>query len=155
MTLSDAGKTRSDTEAQTRYSEEDTAEVLLLTAVTPDSKNQQTCLTLLNGETLILPWHKHRLNRSQWRRLSAKLFRQVVPCRQSQLPLTLARQRCKQLGFGNVFYLGHPEFSDTVPFAIAIKDEGASLSGFEQQLSDRFSYQYRQDIGLQILKNKE
>ncbi|MCU8269051.1 CRISPR-associated helicase Cas3' [Vibrio vulnificus] len=155
LTLSEAGKTRSDTDAQTRYSEEDTADILLLTAITPDSANKQTHITLLNGETLTLPWQKQHLTHLQWRRLSSKLMRQIVSCRQSQMPTTLSRQRCKQLGFGNVFYLGHPEFSDTVPFAIAIKGEGSALRGFEQDLSDRFTYQYRQDIGLQISKIKE
>jgi len=155
LTLSEAGETRSDTDAQTRYSEEDSADFLLLTAISPDSDNKQTHITLLNGETLSLPWQKQRLTHIQWRRLSSKLMRQIVPCRQSQLPMTLPRQRCKQLGLGNVFYLGHPEFSDTVPFAIAIQGEGSALKGVEQDLSDRFTYQYRQDTGLQISKIKE
>lgn len=155
LTLSEAGKTRSDTDAQTRYSEEDSADVLLLQSITPDSANKQTHITLLNGETLSLPWQKQRLSHKQWRRLSSKFMRQIVSCRQSQMPMTLPRQRCKQLGFGNVFYLGHPEFSDTVPFAIAIKGEDSVLKGVEQDLSGRFTYQYRQDLGLQIFKNKE
>ncbi|AUI89001.1 CRISPR-associated helicase Cas3' (plasmid) [Vibrio azureus] len=155
LTLSEAGKARSDTDAQTRYSEEDSAEILLLSSMLPDSENKQTKLTLLNGDQLILPWQKHRLNAHQWRSLSRKLMRQVVPCRRSQMPQTLPRERCRQLGFGHVFYLGHPEFAETVPFAIAIQSLDRELQGFEQRLSDRFTYQYRQDIGLQIFKNKE
>lgn len=156
LTLSKAGETRSDTEGQTRYCEDDSAEILLLKSIVSDPANKLTQLTLLNNEKLILPWQKHRLSRLQWRRLSSKLMKQIVPCRLSQLPMTLPRQRCKELGFGNVFYLGHPDFAEFVPFAIAIKGAGQELQGFEQQIiSERFTYQYRHDIGLQISKIKE
>ncbi len=155
LTLSEAGETRSDTEAQTRYSEENSTDMLLLRTIVPDLANRQTLITLLNGETLTLPWQKQRLTPLQWRRLSNTLMRQVVPCPQSQLPTTLSRQRCQQMGLCNVFYLGPPEFSDSVPFAIAIKGEGSVLMGVEHDLSQCFIYQYRQDIGLQISKIKE
>lgn len=154
-TLSIAGKTLPDNDAPTRYSEEDSAEILLLQAMEIDSCSNATHLTLLDGNKLVLPWQKHQLPNQQWRKLSRQLMGQIVPCRRSQLPMTLQRNRCKNIGLGNVFYLGHADISDNVPFAIAIKTPEGQLKGVEQNLSDKYIYYYRQDIGLQISKIKE
>jgi len=56
---------------------------------------------------------------------------------------------------GNVFYLGHPAF-DEAGLSVAVvtqTDELKSLDG--GLISDRFTYRYRHDLGLQINKIKE
>lgn len=154
LTLSKAGKTQSDQKAKTRYSEEESAEILLLKGVILDSANKQTLLQLLNGEELSLPWQKYRLSHQAWRQMSAILQKQMVSCSQRSLPHCLTISRCQQLGLGNALYLGHPKFAENVPFAIALIDDNGKLNGFELNLSDKYHYFYRHDIGLKIDKKE-
>lgn len=150
-TLAQAGQTRSDIEAQTRYSEEDTSSIFIVKAIDSDSENQQTRITLLNGEMVNLPWKIQALSRQKWRQLSCLLQRQMVPCRKSLLPTCLKYKRCRDLGFHHVFYLGNG-LNDEINFAIAIQGIDGALNGFEITLPDTHHYEYRSDIGLRINK---
>lgn len=140
----------SDSEAQPRYNQEDTAEILLLQSINIDRIQKQTLITLCSGKILVIPWRRHTLTRQKWRHISATLMRQMVPCKPSQLPQTLPLMRCKELGLDHALYLGDPSLNETIPFAIALTGAGENLSGFEQNLSDKFHYSYRQDTGLNI-----
>lgn len=153
--LSKAGQTLPDTDAQTRYSEEETKEILLVSAIEADSACGETRLELLAGSTLTIPWRPNELPRSEWRKLSVKVMQQMVPCRKSLLPKCLPYNRCKELGLGNILYLGHPKYCETVPFAIAKVEKGGALTGFEHELSDRYQYHYRRDIGLTVCRVDE
>lgn len=155
LTLSQQGSTQSETKAQTRYSEEENAEVLLLRQLQLDNTQQQLQLTLLNGALLTIPWQAHRCNKADWRRLSATLMQQIVHCRAHQQPIRASRRWCQQTGLGNVFYLGAPE-GDDAPFALVlVSDNGECRAMNSDPLSSHYCYHYRDDIGLQISKIKE
>lgn len=155
LTLSQQGKTLPESKAQTRYSEQESADMLLLRALEVDDHEKQTRLTLLDGARMNIPWHRHRLSKAQWRQLAAALTAQLVQCRQSQKPSPPARDWCERVGLGNVFYLGNPAFDESglSVAVVAQTDELVSLDG--GPLSDRFAYRYRHDLGLQITKIKE
>lgn len=155
LTLSQQGKTLPESKAQTRYSEQENADVLLLMAMELDDREQQTLLTLLDGSRMSIPWHRHRLSKAQWRQQAAALAAHLVQCRQAQSPKPPARTWCEKAGLGNVFYLGDPAFDEAgLSMAIVAQtDELKSLDG--GPLSDRFVYRYRHDLGLQINKIKE
>ena len=151
-TLTKAGSILPDIEAQTRYSETDNGQILLLKSIHTDSETETTHLRLLSGETVIVPWKKHKKRKKQWREISAQLMRQMVPCRENQLPNAHHYQRLKKIGFENILYLGNKTSDTAELFAIAIVEGGGSMSGFEQQLSDEYLYRYRKDIGLEAIK---
>ena len=150
--LAEATPLQSDQRAQTRYIEEDTAEILVVKQLSADSVQKMTTITCLSGEVVQIPWQKHRLNRQQWFTLSRMLMQQMVPCRLSLLPHQPAIAKCRQLGLQHVLDLGHAQLQDTVPFSIAIAKPDGVLRGFEAQLSDQHHYIYQSDTGLQIHK---
>ncbi len=145
--LSKAGQTLPDTDAQTRYSEQDTAKILLVSAIEADSACGETRLELLSGSTLNIPWRPNKLSRIKWRKLSGTIMQQMVPCPEPLLPKCPPHKRCEELGLGMVLYLGNCE---TVPFAIAKVKKGGALTGLGHELSDRYQYHYRGDIGLKV-----
>lgn len=155
LTLFQQGKTLPESKAQTRYSEQESADLLLLRAVEQDGHEKRTHLTLLDGTRISIPWQRHRLSKAQWRQKAALLTAQLVQCRQTQRPKPPQRTWCEKAGLGNVFYLGHPAM-DEAGLSVAVvtpTDELRSLDG--SSLSDRFTYRYRHDLGLQINKIKE
>ncbi len=155
LTLSRQGKTLPESKAQTRYSEQDEADLLLLGGIEVNGRGKQTQLTLLDGERITIPWQRHRLTKAQWRQKAATLNAHLVSCRYSQRPNPPARNWCEKAGLGNVFHLGNPAF-DEAGLSVAVvtqTDELKSLDG--GPLSNRFTYRYRHDLGLRINKIKE
>lgn len=157
VTLVKGGVTLPESKAQTRYSEQDTAQLLLLTQISFDADSKTTCLRFMDGSALQLPWQHHRLSRAEWRRLAAHILQHVVTCRQSQLPRPLSRSWCQKIGLGNVLYLGHEEQEDA-SLSVAIvtpTEELRAVEGSASALSSAYDYRYRDDTGLRITKRKE
>lgn len=157
ITLSTEGKTLPEAKAQTRYSEQESSEILLLSRLHLDENNKLTTLTFLDGEQVVIPWRQHQLDKSEWRRRAALITRHLVSCRQSQLPRPPVRSWCQKAGLGHVLYLGHPQ-QDEAGIALALVTPGhklAAIDGSALPLSTRYIYSYRDDIGLKIDKIKE
>ncbi|MBU0599073.1 CRISPR-associated helicase Cas3' [Patescibacteria group bacterium] len=155
LTLAQQGKTLPESKAQTRYSEQDNADLLLLKAFELDGHEKRTQLTLLDGSRINIPWQRHRLTRVQWRQKAALLTAHLVQCRQTQRPNPPLRTWCEKAGLGNVFYLGHPAM-DEAGLSVAVVAPTGELKSLDgSSLSDRFTYRYRHDLGLQINKIKE
>ncbi|UCQ26608.1 CRISPR-associated helicase Cas3' [Edwardsiella tarda] len=157
LTLSKGGKTLSEAKAQTRYSEQESGDLLLLSGLYLDDHNQTTTLTFLDGEQVVIPWHAHHLAPGEWRRRAAQVTLHLVSCRLSQLPRPPTRLWCQQIGLGNVLYLGHPDQDDaTISITLVDADHQLhAIDGCALPLSDRLSYRYRDDIGLTMTKYKE
>lgn len=157
ITLVKGGVTLPESKAQTRYSEQDTAQLLLLTQLSFDAESKITCLRFLDGSSLQLPWQHHQLSRAEWRRLAAHILQHVVTCRQSQLPRPLSRSWCQKIGLGNVLYLGNEEQEDaSLSLALVTPtDELRAADGSASALSSEYDYCYRDDMGLRITKRKE
>lgn len=157
LTLSKRGKTMPEAKAQTRYSDQESGELLLLASLHLDDKTQSTTLTFLDGEQVVIPWQSHRLAPPEWRRRAAQITLHLVSCRLSQLPRSPARRWCQDIGLGNVLYLGHPEQDDAaLSLALVAPDHQLrTVDACSLPLSDRFIYRYRDDIGLTITTCKE
>jgi len=154
ITLSKGGTTLPESKAQTRYSEEDLTEVLLLQAMVLDAENRTTCITLLNGEQLQLPWDRIKLSKTQWRRLSARLTGEMVNVRYHHAPLPLPLDTLQKHGLHHCFYLGNPEQSEAL-LRLALVDKAEGLHGLHgAPLNDNYILQYRDDIGY-LVNNKE
>ncbi len=154
ISLAKGGKTASDLDAPTRYSENDSYEVLLLRHVTYDRDSQNTQLTLLDGSRIDLPTQRHRLNKTEWKQLTTLLMQQQVPVSERHAPASPSRERLKKLGFGNCFYLGNPEWAgDHSTLRLALVDETGTLLGLEGTVThERYKLEYQPDLGYRHLK---
>ena len=155
ITLAVTAKTLPENKAQTRYSETDNADVLLLRSIVLIPVEKASHLFLLDGSTLILPWHRSRLNKRQWRILASNLMRQVVHVRFPEAPLPLLRSTLIKAGFQHCFYLGNPE-QDEALLRLAIVDKSCNLRGYQgAPINTQFGLSYRDDIGYKTEKIKE
>lgn len=157
MTLSQAGKTLPESKAQTRYSEADNFEVLLLRAIRRNREGDTATLTLLTGEEIDLPLQRNRLNKAQWRQRSAILMRQVVAVRVQDSPKSLPLKKLQDFGLHNCFYLGSPDWpEDESVLRVALVDESDALRGVEYAVvHDKHQLEYRNDLGYRVIKNQE
>ena len=156
ITLARGGKTLPEAKAQTRYSEDETCEVLLLSKMIPRPERNCTQLTLLTGEQIQLEWSRTARTRKEWRKISAGLMRQMVPVRPyhapEQLPMDTLRNK---LRLHHCFYLGNPEWDESV-LRLAIVDETGTLQGYQgAPLNDKFTLQYRDDLGYCVSPKRE
>lgn len=152
--LSQAGKTQSESKAQTRYSEADSFEVLLLRSISYDPEQQAGILVLLNGEQVRLPLNRSALTRADWRERTKRLTQEIVQVRPSESPLEISRERLQKFGLHHCFYLGNPMWQDDESLLrLALVDETEQLRGLEnQQVHDRYDIEYRPDLGYWTVK---
>jgi len=151
VTLSEAGRTLPESKAQTRYSEDDQLDVLLLRAAEREPGGQVR-LTLLDGRTLTLPLQRHRLSKSAWRERAAVLMRQVVKARHRDAPVAVPLPVLRGLGLHHCFYLGDPGQDEAV-LRVALVDETGRLHGLDGPTVDADSRrEYRSDLGYRVIK---
>lgn len=150
--LAEIGNTLPESKAQTRYSETDNHEVLLLRhlALLPDQKASR--LTLLDGRQLLLPWDRHRLGKRDWRELSATLMRQVVAVRVQDAPPALPFDILKKFGLQHCFYLGNPAHDEALLRVALVDESGRLLNLTGAPLHGKYVLEYRQDLGYRVIK---
>lgn len=152
VTLAEDGNTLPESKAQTRYSELDSHEVLLLRAAVQLPEQKATRLTLLNGEQLVLHWERHQLDKRGWREVSAKLMRQTVPVRVQDAPECLPIDTLEKLYLQHCFYLGDPAHDEAV-LRVALVDETGTLRGLQgAQVHRKYTLEYRDDLGYRVIK---
>lgn len=153
VTLAEAGNTLPESKAQTRYSETDNLEVLLLRNIQRDRDGTASTLTLLDGRQLTLPLKRHQLSKPEWRSLSATLMRQIVAVQVQQAPEPLPQTMLEKFGLQHCFYLGNPAQDEAV-LRVALVDETGRLQGVEQTpLHPERVFEYRSDLGYQVIKD--
>lgn len=155
LTLADEGNTMPESKAQTRYSESESAEVLLLRNLTADRDTGITHLRLLDGTPLDLPRGRHLLSRVEWKRLTARLMAEQVPVRIAEAPPAPDRDTLDKLGFGNCFYLGDANWKDDESLLrVALVDATDELRGLHGRAAhDRHTLEYRNDLGYRVRKS--
>lgn len=154
VALAEAGQTLPESKAQTRYSEADNFDVLLLRTMRVNREGDTATLTLLSGEQVQLPLQRHRLSKAGWRKLSATLMRQVVAVRIQDAPLALPVDTLKRFGLQHCFYLGNPDWpQDESLLRVALVNDSGRLQGVEQALvHDKYPLDYRNDLGYRVIK---
>ncbi|WP_218117866.1 CRISPR-associated helicase Cas3' [Nitrosomonas eutropha] len=153
--LAQDGKTLPESQAQTRYSENDSHEVLLLRCLFYDEISQTTRLTSLDRKILELPTQRHKLTKPQWKALTAYLMQQLVPVRAQDAPLAPSRELLEKLGFHHCFYLGDRNWADDESLLrLALVDETGRLQGlYGASTHDRHTLEYRDELGYRVVKN--
>ncbi|MFV0548478.1 MAG: CRISPR-associated helicase Cas3' [Limnobaculum xujianqingii] len=153
LTLSQAGSTLPE-EVATRYSERETIDLLLLRAIIPQPQQQTTSLTLMNGETVLIPQYSHQLSKRAWRQISAKLTEQMVRVPIDTVPEKLPRRWLIHIGLDHCLYVGDRD-DDKAKLRIALVDDCGDLFGWQgTQLHPDGVLQYRDDLGFRIIKHK-
>lgn len=152
--LAQAGNTLPESKAQTRYSETDSFEVLLLRSIRYDSEQKAGVLVLRNGESVVLPLNRAALKRSEWRERTKQLMQEIVQVHPGDAPKQVSRERLQKFGLQHCFYLGNPLWdNDESLLRIALVDEADQLRGLEnQQLHDKYDIEYRPDLGYRVIK---
>ncbi|WP_083945199.1 CRISPR-associated helicase/endonuclease Cas3 [Thauera chlorobenzoica] len=152
VALAEGGNTLPESKAQTRYSEQDSHEVLLLRAAVQLPEQKATRLILLNGQQLLLPWARHQRDKRGWRELSASLMRQTVPVRVQDAPECLPIDTLSKFALQHCFYLGDPAHDEAV-LRIALVDETGALRGLQgAQIHQKYTLGYRDDLGYRVIK---
>ncbi|POZ50716.1 CRISPR-associated helicase/endonuclease Cas3 [Methylovulum psychrotolerans] len=145
--LSKAGKTLSENRAGTRYSEQDSVQVLLLKSYRHTADKSATEITLLDGSKRVLPRDLKIRDQTQWRDLAATLLQNTVQVADYLAPQAVAISELAWLK--EYFYLGDPAHDESL-LRIALVD-GAdnlkSLSGGQALPNHQLSY--NEDFGYQ------
>lgn len=152
--LAEDGKTLPESKAQTRYSESDTHEVLLLRDLVFLPDEGCTRIRLLDGQVLKIPKQRTRLTKREWKQLTAKLMQQVVPVRPSEAPSPLPRHTLEKFYLQHCFYLGDPNWAeDQSLLRLALVDECSSLQGVHgSKVHENYLLEYRNDLGYRVIK---
>lgn len=155
VSLAEVGNTLPESKAQTRYSETDNFDLLLLRAMTRNREGNIATLTLLSGEQVKLPLQRSGLSRASWRKLSAKLMRQVVAVRVQDAPKAVPVDTLERYGLQHCFYLGSPDWpEDESVLRVALVDDTECLRGVEQaEVHDKSRLEYRKDLGYRVIKD--
>ncbi len=152
--LAEDGKTLPESKAQTRYSESDNFEVLLLRDLQQLTDEHASRLILLDGSELHLPWQRHQLSKAQWKDLTATLMQQIVPVRPGEAPAPVARDTLEKYGLQHCFYLGSRDWEDDESLLrVALVDESSTLRGLHGgKAHDKHTLEYRNDLGYRVIK---
>jgi len=147
------GKTLPESKAQTRYSETDNFDVLLLRGIEQDNEQKASHLKLLDGSEVHLPWHRHRLDKAQWKTITARLMRELVPVRPGDAPAAVSRDTLEKFGLQHCFYLGDLNWDDDESLLrVALVDEIGMLHGIHGQPAHaKHRLEYRDDGGYCVL----
>lgn len=143
--VSKAGETLSES-AATRYSEQDTVQVLLLSSYQTNVDNTGTEITLLTGEKIVLPRGVKNQDKARWRELAAKLLNNTVQVANHISPQAVSIKELSWLR--EFFYLGNPEFVESL-LRVALVNEsdeikslvgGVALEGYQLHYNKRQGY---------------
>lgn len=149
------GKTLPESRAQTRYSETDNFDVLLLRTLQQIPGESASRLVLLDGSELRLPHRRHQLANPEWKAITARLMRELAPVRPSEAPAAVARDTLEKYGLQHCFYLGDPNWADDESLLrVALVDETGHLSGIHGQAAhEKYTLEYRDDLGYRCIKH--
>lgn len=151
------GNTLPESKAQTRYSETDSLDVLLLRDLQQDAEHYAARLVLLDGRVLVLPTRKALLQaeRAALKPIAAQLMREVVPVRPREAPLGVVRDTMEKYGLQHCFHLGNADWAeDECLLRVALVDEAGTLRGLHgQAVHDKYPLEYRDNLGYRVIKS--
>lgn len=153
--LATDGKTLPESKAQTRYSEADNFEVLLLRDLQQHKDSQSSRLVLRDGSELSLPWRRNTLTKTEWKTITARLMHEIVAVRVGDAPQPVARDTLEKYGLQHCFYLGNKDWEDDESLLrVALVDETGTLRGIHGQAAhDKHTLEYCDDLGYRVIKH--
>lgn len=149
------GKTLPESKVDTRYSETDNFNVLLLRGIQQDKGLEASHLRLLDGTSIELPWKKGKLTVPNWKKLTARLMHDMVPVRAGDAPIAIPRDTLEKYGLQHCFYLGDrnwPEDESLLRIAL-VDDVGVLRSLHGGAAHDKHTLTYSDNLGYQVIKS--
>jgi len=148
--LSKGGTTQSEESAQTRHSELESTDVLLIRAYQQDQAKQGTWITLLNHQKIWVPYNGRSLPANKWRELSAMLMQNTLKVTDYLAPSAASRVQLKWLA--DYFYLGKPELDESVSLRVALVDPSGVVKSISGSANDHYHIEYDEIKGYQTSK---
>lgn len=147
--VSKDNKTASDDNASTRYSKQDTVQVLLLSSYRHNADKTGTEITLLNDKKIFLPSVRgmNAEDREQWRELAATLLKNTVQVTKYLAPQAVSNNELNWLR--EYIYLGDPTCEESL-LRVAIENNsdeikslmgGIALEGYQLSYDKNTGYQ--------------
>ena len=149
--LSQGGTTQPEEKAQTRHSELESTEVLLIGSYQHDQEKKGTWVTFLNNERIWVPNNGRSLSRKKWRDISATLMQNTLKITDYLAPKAISKTQIQWLG--DYFYLGRPEYDESVMLRVALVDESGAVKSLDSSVvNDSYHINYDALIGYQANK---
>lgn len=148
--LSKAGKTLPEEKASTRYSEQDTVEVLLIKSYRIDKQQGGILVIFLDDESILLPDKGNGLSPQQRRELAAKLLQNTVQVAEYLAPKLIVGNSLDWLQ--DYLYLGKAEPEEYRLRVAKVTDSGTVVSLDGGETSEKYSIQYDRFTGYQADK---
>lgn len=138
-------KTLPDNEASTRYSEQDTVDVLLFKSYRHTEDKSGTYITLLSGEEIYLPKNGNMQNKQRRRKLAATLINNTVRVAEYLAPNALSAKSLEWLK--DYLYLGDKYHEESLLRVAKVQksNELRSLSG--GVAADKYCLSYDAELG--------
>jgi len=147
--LSKAGKTLPEEKTSTRYSEQDSVEVLLIKNYRLDTQQGGTVVRFLDETTVLLPAKGKGLSPLQRRELAAKLLQNTVRVADYLAPKSSDIKSLDWLQ--DYMYLGKHDGESRLRLA-KVLDSDAVVSPDNGNASEKYTIQYDQQLGYQAEK---
>jgi CRISPR-associated endonuclease/helicase Cas3 len=145
--LSHGTGTLPESKASTRYSDQETVEVLLLRAYQHDKNQLSTEVTFLNGEKIFLPHNCKKLDRKEWLKKAATLMEHTVRVPEYSAPSPLSPQSL--IWLQDYFYLGDGQ-KETSPLRVACVTEDGTLQSLHKNIAnEKYTLYYDDNTGYQ------
>jgi CRISPR-associated endonuclease/helicase Cas3 len=156
VALAETGSTLPECKAQTRYSETESVQVLVLKRLQYDNEKKAGILYLCNGEVIELPQNRMALNKQQWREVTAKLTKHIVHVRTDEAPVSNSISDLQRFGLHHCFYMPNSDWAhDESNLRVVLVDEADQLVGLQQQPAhSKYVLEYRKDLGYRMIKNR-
>jgi CRISPR-associated endonuclease/helicase Cas3 len=144
--LSRGGKTLPEEKAQTRHSDLETTQVLLLRSYRMDKEKKGVWVELTDWSTIFVPQNGRSLGRSAWQNISATLMQNALNVALYHAPSAMNRQEISWLG--DYFYLGNPDYDESIPLRLGLVDEDGAIRHPSHELAnDIYKLSYHSLIG--------
>ena len=114
-----------------------------------------TKIRLLNDRELTIPHGHHRLTKAQWRQLAVDLHQQLVKVSPAYCPEKVSMYELKNMHLDKVFYLGRPEDDEALLRIAIVSATGELLTLDGCSAGDKYTLEYRDDLGFRAISNKE
>lgn len=128
---------KSDENLGTRYSEQDTVQVLLL------RDYYDSTITFLNGDVVELIPSIKFIDKVEWRRVAVKIHQNIVNVDVRNAPVTGRQSEFLK----DYVYIGDIEFVDSMMRVVIVQDDSKLVGIYGNELSDKKAYYYDSVMG--------
>lgn len=149
--ISKAGTTLPENKAATRYSEQESVQVLLLRNIRRHSEGGVE-LTLLDGNTLTLADNIKAKNKRQWRQLAVFIMEQIVNVAPYHAPAAAPRESIHWLS--DYLYLGNRDYEESLVRVVLVEKNGGLKLPGGAPISNKYDIKYNKYIGYQVKEGR-